>query len=92
MLGPSYETPAEIEMLRVMGAGVVGMSTVPESRFARLLGLDTAALSCVTNLVPSRPSAPLSHGDVLAVLKNSGQTALRMIEAWLRDPFVRNPF
>lgn len=83
MPGPSYETAAEIRMLRLAGASVVSMSTVIEARRAHLLGLAVAAVSCVTNRAPSEPSRPLAHEDVLAALDRSRETAGRLIEAWL---------
>lgn len=66
MPGPQYETPAEIRMLRTLGADLVGMSTVPETVAARALGLDVVALSLVTNLAAGVTGAPLDHAEVLA--------------------------
>jgi purine-nucleoside phosphorylase len=62
--GPSYETPAEIRMLRILGADLVGMSTVPESIAARHMGARVLGLSCVTNLAAGISSQPLSHEEV----------------------------
>jgi purine-nucleoside phosphorylase len=71
MPGPSYETPAEIQMLRIFGADAVGMSTVPEVIVARQEGIDVLGLSVITNTL--KPSGkPPSHEDVLA---NAGQAA-----------------
>ena len=64
--GPSYETPAEIRMLRWMGADAVGMSTVTEVVAARAAGMRVAALSCITNLASGLGVGPLSHEEVLA--------------------------
>lgn len=64
--GPSYETPAEIGMLRRMGADAVGMSTVTEVVAARALGMRVAAISCITNLASGLSAGPLSHEEVLA--------------------------
>lgn len=89
MPGPNYETAAEIRMLRIAGASVVSMSTVPEARCARMLGLEVAALSCVTNLTPARPGSPLSHDDVLSILDASLTEAGRLLDAWLEHPEVR---
>ncbi|PSJ55698.1 purine-nucleoside phosphorylase [Kumtagia ephedrae] len=61
--GPSFETPAEIRMARVMGATAVGMSTVPEVILARFLGLRVAACSVVTNLAAGMTGAELSHEE-----------------------------
>lgn len=61
--GPSFETPAEIRMARLMGANAVGMSTVPEVILARFLGLRVAACSVITNLAAGMTGAELSHGE-----------------------------
>ncbi len=67
MLGPSYETPAEIEMLKRMGADLVGMSTVPEAIALAHMGVRVAAISLVTNLAAGIASEPLSHDEVTEV-------------------------
>ena len=66
MLGPSYETPAEIGMLERMGADAVCMSTGAEASMAASLGLPTVAISCVTNWAAGKSGARLSHADVTA--------------------------
>lgn len=63
--GPSYETPAEIRAFRLLGADVVGMSTVPEVIAARHSNIKILAISCVTNLAAGIGSAPLVHSEVL---------------------------
>lgn len=65
MTGPSFETPAEIRMLRVLGADAVGMSTVPEVITASHAGLPVLAISTVTNLAAGMLDQPLSHEEVL---------------------------
>jgi purine-nucleoside phosphorylase len=64
LLGPSYETPAEIRMLRLLGADVVGMSTVPEVIAARHMGVRVAGISVVTNLAAGLSRTKLSHDEV----------------------------
>lgn len=66
MPGPQYETPAEITMLRTLGAGLVGMSTVYETIAARAAGLEVLGLSLVTNLAAGVTGEPLDHREVLA--------------------------
>jgi purine-nucleoside phosphorylase len=66
LLGPSYETPAEIRYLRTIGADLVGMSTIPEVIAARHLGIKVLAISCVTNMAAGISDEVLSHEDVLA--------------------------
>ena len=65
LLGPSYETPAEIEYLRRIGADLVGMSTVAEVIAARHMGIKVLAISCVTNMAAGILDQPLSHAEVM---------------------------
>ena len=65
LLGPSYETPAEIRYLRTIGADAVGMSTVAEAIAARHMGLEVLGISCISNMAAGILSEPLDHADVL---------------------------
>lgn len=65
VMGPSFETPAEIRMLRTIGADAVGMSTVPEAIMASTLGIKVAALSCISNLAAGISKEKLTHAEVL---------------------------
>ena len=65
MLGPSYETPAEIRYLRTMGADLVGMSTISEVVAARQMGIKVLAISCVTNMAAGILDKPINHEEVL---------------------------
>ena len=69
LLGPSYETPAEIRFLRTIGADLVGMSTVPEVIVCRQMGIKVLAISCVTNMAAGILDQPLNHQEVLATGK-----------------------
>jgi purine-nucleoside phosphorylase len=83
--GPHFETPAEIRMLRTMGADLVGMSTVLEAIAARAAGLEVFGLSLVTNLAAGITGEPLGHEEVLA----AGQAAAQRMGALLADLVAR---
>lgn len=83
LLGPSYETPAEIRMLRTLGADAVGMSTVPEVIALRQLGVRVAAVSCITNLAAGRSTEPLSHAEVEATAQRVKADFIRLFKGWV---------
>jgi purine-nucleoside phosphorylase len=78
--GPSYETPAEIKMLRALGADVVGMSTVPEAIVARHAGIEVLAIALVSNSAAGISAATISHEEVLEAGKRAGPSLARLIE------------
>jgi len=80
--GPMYETPAEVEWLRRIGADAVGMSTTPETIVARAAGIEVAAVSCISNLAAGVGSAPPSHEEVTATLRAVASAAARWLRAF----------
>jgi purine-nucleoside phosphorylase len=88
LLGPSYETPAEIRYLRTIGADLVGMSTALEVIAARHMGIKVLAISCVTNMAAGILDQPLSHDEVM----ETGERVRTSFEALLRAvlPRVQN--
>jgi purine-nucleoside phosphorylase len=83
MLGPSYETPSEIRMLRALGADAVGMSTVPEVIALRQRGVRVAALSCITNLAAGLSPQPLAHAEVERVANEARVRFSRLLRRWI---------
>ncbi len=85
LLGPSYETPAEIEYLRRIGADLVGMSTAAEVIAARHMGMNVLAISCVTNMAAGILDQPLSHTEVM----ETGERVKTTFESLLRAVLPR---
>ena len=79
MLGPSYETPAEIRVLAVLGADAVSMSTIPEAIIARRFQLEIVALCFISNLAAGKSVAVLDHQHVLAKGKDSAADLLKIL-------------
>ena len=84
LLGPAYETPAEVRMLERLGADAVGMSTVPETIVARALGVRVAGVSCITNLACGLSMHPLSHDEVLETTTRVARDFERLVEEFVR--------
>ncbi len=84
LLGPTYETPAEVRMLERLGVDAVGMSTVPEVIVARALGMRVAAVSCITNKAAGLSLEKLSHAEVM----DAGRAVAGRFEALVTE-FVR---
>jgi purine-nucleoside phosphorylase len=82
--GPQYETPAEVRMLRTLGADTVGMSTVFEAIQARALGLRVAAFSCLTNWAAGVTDQPLSHDEVMETGRSAAAVLSGLLESALR--------
>jgi purine-nucleoside phosphorylase len=83
--GPSYETPAEIRMMRQIGADTVSMSTIPEVIVARSLGIRVLGIACVTNLAAGVGSAPLHHDEVLEATRRAAGSFTRLLRAVLPE-------
>lgn len=87
LAGPSYETPAEIHMLRSFGVDAVGMSTVPEAIVARQMGMNVIGISCITNMAAGISEQPINHEEVI----ETGQRVRRTFTQLLRRVIAKLP-
>lgn len=83
MLGPTYETPAEIEMARRLGADAVGMSTVPEVIALRHMGVPVGAVSCITNLAAGMSAQKLDHAEVEETARAARDRFVALLSGWV---------
>jgi len=85
VLGPSYETPAELRMLRLLGADAVGMSTVPEVIAARHLGMRVLGISAITDMATGEVVQPVTHEEVLRVARDLEPRFVRLVRRIVRE-------
>lgn len=83
--GPSYETPAEVRMLRVLGGDAVGMSTVPEVIVAKHAGMDVLGISCISNMAAGILDQPLTHDEVIETTEKVKSNFLNLVKAIVKE-------
>lgn len=83
--GPSYETPAEIRMIRLLGGDAIGMSTVPEALVANHMGMRILGISCLTNMASGILPQKLSHAEVLDVAGRVNATFRALVKSIVTD-------
>jgi purine-nucleoside phosphorylase len=88
--GPTYETPAEVRMLRALGADAVGMSTVPEVIAANHMGMKVLGISCITNLAAGLSGQKLNHQEVMDTAEQTRQRFMNLLTGVLRQ-FASEP-
>ncbi|RXT13831.1 purine-nucleoside phosphorylase [Ammoniphilus sp. CFH 90114] len=85
LTGPSYETPAEIRMLRMLGADAVGMSTVPEVIVARHSGMKVLGISCISNMAAGILPQPLTHEEVMETAEKAKEKFLGLVKGIVKE-------
>lgn len=83
--GPSFETPAEIRMARVLGADLAGMSTVPEVIAANQMGMRVCGVSCVANYAAGITDEKLTHAEVLDAISQASDSVIRLLKSFLEE-------
>ena len=83
--GPTYETPAEVKMARILGGDAVGMSTVPEVIVARHSGMKVLGISCLTNMAAGILDQPLSHEEVIETTEKVKSSFLEFVKQIVKD-------
>ncbi|WCK55964.1 purine-nucleoside phosphorylase [Aneurinibacillus sp. Ricciae_BoGa-3] len=85
MTGPSYESPAEIRMIRILGGDAVGMSTIPEVIVARHCGIDVLGISCISNMAAGILPQPLSHDEVMETAEKVKNKFLSLVKGIIEE-------